>query len=276
MKVLVTGGAGFIGSHLVEELVKRGNTVHVVDNLSTGKIDNLRNVKREIVFHRSDIRNNLPAVDFDVVYHLAAEHSVPKSFENPQEYFDVNVGGSWDVFAQYQDSRIVNVSSSSAKYNKSPYAISKRTSEICAKLFPNIVSLRYFNVFGERQPFNGAVIPSFCNRMLRGERPIIFGDGEQVRDFTYVKDVVEETIDFGEGKRKEAKGVFSIGYGKTHSVNELFQKIAKILDFDKPPIFKEERIGDIRFSQSKEIMLNPKFGFEEGLRRTIDWYSENV
>lgn len=274
MKVLVTGGAGFVGSHLVEELVKEKNVVHVVDDLSEGKWSNLSEARDKIFFYRQDIRNALPEIDFDVVYHLAAKHSVPKSFEHPQDYFDVNVGGSWDVFAQYQKSRIVNISSSSAKECKSPYAISKKTTELCAALFSGIVSLRYFNVIGERQPNKGCVVPSFCTEMLAGNPPIIYGDGSQSRDYTYVKDVVRETIGFGQGKRKKDVGVFDVGYGDSHTTMEMFKRIAKLLGYEGAPVFAGERLGDVKFTKSGKAIACPEFGFERGLERTVKWFEE--
>ena len=272
-KYLVTGGSGFIGSHVVEELVNRGDKVTVIDDLSEGLESNLASVWDKIIFLEKDITGSyLPDGPFDVVYHLAAKHSVPKSFDDPQKYFDVNVGGSWDVFAKYQDCRIVNVSSSSAVACKSPYAISKKTVELCADLFKNIVSLRYFNVFGERQALCGAVVPAFCVTMLRGEQPTIYGDGNQDRDFTYVKDVADATVEFGEGKWKDLKGVHEVGYGSCHTVNEIFEIISKQLRYQRDPIYAEERIGDVKHSISSGLLGTSKYGFEKGINRTVSWF----
>jgi len=271
MNVLVTGGAGFIGSHLVEELIKRKNNVFVQDNISTGSMENIKHLKRKIRFFKGGINTKLKWNKVDVVYHLAAKRSVPTSFKEPHEFFKVNIDGTWDVFTKYNEARIVNISSSSASQCLSPYAISKRTAEHLARLFPNTVSLRLFNVFGERQADCGVVVPEFTKSMLQGKQPTIYGDGEQTRDFTYVKDVVNKIIEYGQGKKTKFDGTTNIGYGKSHTVNELYDKIAKILKFEGKPVYTEQRQGDARFSQAQNGMKNPTYGFEKGLKRTIKW-----
>lgn len=274
MRVLVTGGAGFIGSHLVEELVKRGDEVWIIDNLLEGKINNIREVRDKVVFCGGDVRETLINEYFRVVYHLAAKRSVPKSFLHPKEYFDVNINGTWNILSAYgRRSRIVNISSSSAEKCLSPYAISKRTTELLCMLYPKAVSLRLFNVFGERQLNTGCVIPAFTLNMINNKTPFVYGDGNQSKDFTYVGDVVREIMEFGEGKYKKENGIFDIGYGQSHSVNELFERIGKLTNYEcLPPIHLAKRQGDTDFSQSTRKMENVKYGFEIGLERTVEWF----
>ncbi len=276
MNILVTGGAGFIGSHLVEELVKKKrNKITVLDDLSTGKLENLENTMDKITFWCEDVvldNKELKETKFDVVYHLAAKRSVPLSFKDPHSFFRTNISGTWNILEHCKDSRIVNISSSSAKKCLSPYAISKKAAEQLTMLFPNSISLRLFNVFGERQADCGAVVPEFAKKMLKGIPPTIYGDGYQSRDFTYVKDVVEAIIDFGESKEKHK--VFDIGYGITRSVYDLFLEMGELLNFKGNPIHEDQRPGDVRYSQATYFFEKPKYGFSKGLKRTIKWIEE--
>jgi len=284
MNVLVTGGCGFIGSHLVEELAKRGNIVTVVDDLSTGFLSNLNSIENNnsvdlhafiSICEEKKLPFPIAQKQFDVVYHLAAKRSVPLSFKEPQEFINVNITGTSNILEKYPDSRIVNISSSSAQYCLSPYGITKKTAELLTALHPNSVSLRLFNVFGERQADCGAIVPEFAKLMLAGKQPTIYGNGLQTRDFTYVKDVVNELIEYGQGKYKKLKGqVYDVGYGKSHTVESVFEKIANQTKFNDSPIYTKQRQGDIRFSQAYDIIDKPKYGFEKGLERTIKWIKE--
>lgn len=272
MKCLVTGGAGFIGSHLVEELIKRGHKVVIIDNLCTGSVDNVpHDDKVELV--KADIRTTeICYSEADVVFHLAARKSVPISFEEPHEFFSTNIDGTWNILKAFEGKRIVCISSSSVEFCASPYAITKKTGEYLCDLFPNTVSLRFFNVFGERQPDTGAVIPAFCNKILNDEAPIVFGDGSHSRDYTYVKDVVNEVIEYGIGSKKELTGPHSMGYGTSYTVNRIAELINKTLKKNIKSKYIEDRPGDVPKSQSPEIIQNIKYGFEKGLKRTIEYY----
>ena len=281
MNVLVTGGAGFIGSHLVEELVKRGDEVTILDNLSTGKEENLAHIPEDkFVCWVGDIcsEKQFPhdlEYDFDVVYHLAAKRSVPLSFKYPHAFFKDNISGTYNMLEKNKGARIVNISSSSAEQCLSPYAISKKTAEMLAAIFPNTVSLRLFNVFGERQADCGAIMPEFTKLMLKGKQPTVYGDGLQTRDFTYVKDVVRHLIKYGQGNNKELTGVFDVGYGVCHTVNDIYDKIAKYVGVCPTPIFGDRRAGDIRYSKAENTISSPKYGLNKGLKRTVEWIKKN-
>lgn len=281
MNILVTGGAGFIGSHLVEELVKdKENKVTVLDDLSTGKIENLSHIPQDKVDGWSgDICSEIQfphdlEYNFDAVYHLAAKRSVPLSFEIPYEFFRVNINGTWNMLEKNKKARFVNISSSSAPECLSPYGITKRTAEHLTALHPNGVSLRLFNVFGERQSDCGAIVPEFTKLMLKGKQPTIYGDGLQTRDFTYVKDVVDELIKFGQGKHRRITGANEVGYGSPIMVTELFHRIAKLTNYKKGIINAPAREGDIRNSKCWNPIEIPQYGFEEGLKRTVKWIKE--
>lgn len=280
MNTLVTGGAGFIGSHLLEELISQkeeGDKITVVDDLSESRWENIEDLKKEFDFFPCDILrlDPIPFGKIDVVYHLAAKHSVPLSFASPGDYFTNNTTGSWKVFETFKKSRIVNISSSSARECKSPYGISKRAAEIAAELFPNVVSLRLFNVFGERQPQTGCVIPAFCKAMITKKRPIIYGDGEQSRDYTYVKDVAKEIMMYGSGGFKNQKEIHDVGYGQSITVNDLYGQISRLLNYEGKPKHEEERRGDVRSTLATRKIYCPEYGFWAGLKRTIDWYKKN-
>ncbi len=277
MKILVTGGAGFIGSHLVEELVKNGNNeVWIQDDFSTGTKKNIEHIDRLHRIWAHGINIMLLSEDFDVVYHLAAKRSVPLSFEIPHEFFKVNIDGTWDILNKYKKARVVNISSSSAEQCLSPYAISKKTAENLAALHPNAVNLRLFNVFGERQANCGAIVPEFAKSMLKSKTPTVYGDGNQTRDFTYVKDVVNEIIEYGQGRYRDCMTsvVHEVGYKQSRTVNDMFAEIAHLCRFADSPIYEDAREGDIKFSKAKAGMYKPKYGFSKGLQRTIKWIKE--
>ncbi len=309
MKTLVTGGAGFIGSHLVEALVRRGDRVRVVDNFSAGTLMNLKAVKNRIEILRGDIRN--PAVlkravrGVQVVYHLAALRSVPKSVDNPTAYHDVNVTATFHLLNLAKEAgvrRIVYASSSSVYGDntplpqredllpspQSPYAASKLAMEIYCRMFTRLhgletVGLRYFNVFGPRQSLENkyaVVVPKFIVSMLGGEQPPIHGNGRQTRDFTYVGNVVQANLKAA-AARRGAGEVFNIANGKQHSVLELAALIRKLLKVETRPRFLPKRPGDVLHTwadirKAKRLLgYRAVVPFEEGVRRTTEWFARN-
>lgn len=307
-KYLVTGGAGFIGSHLAEELVKRGEVVRVLDNFLTGKKENIAHLLDKVKLIEGDIRDlevcRHAVRGMDFVLHQAALTSVPRSVEDPLLANEINTRGTLNLLLASKETKVERFvfASSSSVYGDdplfpkkegkegkplSPYAVSKRVGEMYCQVFSQIfgvctVILRYFNIFGPRQdPLSqyAAAIPVFITRMIRGERPTIFGDGEQSRDFTYVANVVQANI-----LAVEAQGVsgeiFNIACGRKTTINSLAEKINKLLKKKITPLYTEPRPGDIRHSfaditkAKKMLKYEPKVSFEEGLRETIRWLSE--
>ncbi len=301
-KVLITGGAGFIGSNLVKKFVDLKHQVIIFDNLSTGSLRNLEVVKSKIRLVRGDIRN-LPLLNktfkaVDYVLHLAALPGVALSVKEPGLVNEVNVDGTVNVLLASRDNkikRVIFVSSSSiyggaGEVNKenqkpeplSPYAISKITGEYYAKNFYQLfgletVCLRFFNVFGPHQNPDSeyaAVIPLFIKLALQGKRPIIFGDGNQSRDFTYVDNVVSGMI-LAVKSKKAAGEILNVACGDCLTVNQLVKAIGKILNKKIAPIYQQSRPGDIYRSRAdinkaKQILgFKPKVGFEQGLEKTI-------
>ncbi len=308
MKFLVTGGAGFIGSHIVERLVKEGGKVIVLDNLSTGKEENLSLIRDKFTFIKGDIRDLDLLLSItkkiDYIFHEAAMTSVVESIENPEKCNGINITGTLNLFIaglKNQVKRIIYASSSAIYGDNpiipkredmevnpiSPYAISKYVGELYMKFFYKIynleiISLRYFNVYGPRQDPNSpysAVIPKFISSLLKKEAPIIYGDGEQTRDFIYVEDVVSANIQAMKIKGIAGK-VFNIASGERISINKLFDKIKKITEVDIKPIYAPERKGEVRDSVGdittaiKYLLWTPKFSLEEGLKKTINWYKK--
>jgi len=299
---IVTGGAGFIGSHLAAELLKRGYKVIILDDLSTGKRGNIEPILAQgnIQFTEGSITDlsllNKLFQNIDFIFHLAAIPSVPRSVENPLTSHNVNLTGTLNVLLAAKDNKVKKViyASSSAVYGdtptlpkredmppdpKSPYAVTKLAAEYYCQTFYEVfglptICLRYFNVYGLGQDPGSqyaAVIPNFIARFLENKPPIIFGDGEQTRDFTFVKDAIEANILAAE---KDTTGVFNIGTGKKVSINELARLITEITGRDVRPIYREPRPGDIKhsladISKAKQFGYNPKYNLEEGLRETI-------
>jgi len=299
---IVTGGAGFIGSHLAAELLKRGYKVIILDDLSTGKRGNIEPILAQgnIQFTEGSITDlsllNKLFQNVDVIFHLAAIPSVTRSVENPLTSHNVNLTGTLNVLLAAKDNKVKKViyASSSAVYGdtptlpkredmppdpKSPYAVTKLAAEYYCQTFYEVfglptICLRYFNVYGLGQDPGSqyaAVIPNFIARFLKNKPPIIFGDGEQTRDFTFVKDAIEANILAAE---KDTTGVFNIGTGKKVSINELARLITEITGRDVRPIYREPRPGDIKhsladISKAKQFGYNPKYNLEEGLRETI-------
>jgi UDP-glucose 4-epimerase len=301
-KVAVTGGAGFIGSHVAEALLQRGYQVVVVDDLSTGRKENieplLRNGKVDFVPGSITDISLLQCVfkGARCVFHLAALPSVPRSVENPAASHEVNATGTLNVLLAARDNSVPRViySSSSSVYGdtptlpkredmplnpRSPYAISKMTGEYYCSVFQQVYALptvcfRYFNVYGPRQnpasPY-AAVIPRFISRISQGSRPVILGDGEQTRDFTFVRDVVAANI---LAMEKELTGIFNIGGGKNIAINELARLVIRLMGNNVEPVHKAPRPGDVRhsladISRAKAFGYRPAYSLEEGLRETI-------
>lgn len=303
-KVVVTGGAGFIGSHSVDELVRLGARVAVIDNLSGGKLENISHHKDSIEFHKTDILDQEALVkifkDADAILHLAALSVVPRSIKLPIETNRINIEGTLSVFLAARDAnvkRVVYASSSSVYGNTaapskvetmepkplSPYAVQKYTNELYAKVFHSLfgmetIGLRYFNVFGPRQNPDSeysAVIPKFIKMIKKGDSPTIFGDGEQARDFTYIGNVVQvnmmslqTTLGFGE--------VFNVGNGAQTSVNDLVSMINSLCGTSVKPVYADSRVGDVKNSLSdisktrKILRYDPSFSFSDGLKLTIE------
>jgi UDP-glucose 4-epimerase len=307
---LITGGAGFIGSHLAAALVARGERVRVLDNFETGLEKNLAAISSKIDLRRASltdadaVRSACEGVDY--VLHQGALPSVPRSVKEPRPSHETNIGGTFNVLEGARLAgvkRVVYAASSSAYGNQpgfprvetmspqplSPYAVQKLTGELYMQAYWRVygletVCLRYFNIFGARQvpdsPYSG-VMARFILMMMRGERPTIFGDGEQGRDFTHVENVVQANLLALHAAATSVAGrVFNVAYGQRHTLNETFRLLATILDFKHPPIYGPEREGDVRdsladISAAREALgYVPQVGFEEGLRRTVAWYRE--
>lgn len=309
-KYLITGGAGFIGSHIAEELIKRGHSVRVIDNCSTGKRENLYPLFGEkMTLWQDDILDYEACVKMvqgmDFIIHQAALPSVPRSIEDPLLTTDVNIRGTLNMLLASRDARIrrfIFASSSSVYGNDSdlprkesdrenpmsPYAISKLAGEYYCKIFNRIfglytICLRYFNIFGPRQNPNSQyapVIPSFISKMLKGESPLVFGDGEQTRDFTYVSNAVNATI-LASTVRGISGKVFNIACGVKTSVNSLASSINEILRTNIVPYYAESHPADARHSSAdisearEALKYEPSVPFDKGLERTVRWYMEN-
>jgi nucleoside-diphosphate-sugar epimerase len=308
MRFLVTGGAGFIGSNIVEELLKRNHTVRVLDNLSTGKKENLTDFLGRIEFIQGDVRNYdqvRSALDgIEVVLHQAALSSVPRSISDPISSNDVNAGGTLNVLKAAKDAgvrRVIYASSSSVYGDTpelpkhegmvpnplSPYAVSKLTAELYCRVFPRIygletVALRYFNVFGPRQdPLSqySAVIPKFITAMLKDQQPIVFGDGEHSRDFTFVANVVQGNLLAATAVCEPGSVMNCACHGRI-TLNELVREINSLLGKNLKPIYREPRTGDIKHSfasiEKARTMIgySPTVDFRRGLEMTVKWYNE--
>ncbi len=309
-KYLVTGGAGFIGSHLVQYLVSLDCEVIVLDNLSTGNIDNIKHIPY-VNFIRADINDekivNEILKDVDFVFHLAALGSVNRSVEDPLTTHLANSTGFLNILNVAKKNNIKGIiyASSSSVYGDdknlpkiedrtgvplSPYAVTKITNELYAKVFWNlfqlpVIGLRYFNIFGPRQNPKGpyaAAIPNFIQRMIDNKDIYIHGTGEQKRDFTYVENVVNANhcaLQAIINNKKDAFGeVFNIACNQSISINEVFKLLSKKLNYSKMPIYTESRKGDVfeslaDITKAKNILnYQPKVFFEEGIEKTINYY----
>lgn len=307
-KYLVTGGAGFIGSNIAEELVKRGYAVRIIDNFLTGKRENISSFLDKIELIEGDIRDydacNRALEGVDFVLHQAALPSVPRSIEDPLLTTEINIKGTLNILLASREAKVKGFvfASSSSVYGDdptlpkkegtlgnplSPYAISKLVGEKYCRVFSQIfglstVCLRYFNIFGPRQDPSSqyaAVIPNFITRMLKGESPTIFGDGEQSRDFTYISNVVEANILASRAKGVSGE-VFNIACGEKTTVNSLVSNLNEILKEEISPSYDEARSGDVRHSFAdisearKMLKYEPLVPFSQGLEETIRWYRE--
>jgi nucleoside-diphosphate-sugar epimerase len=306
MRYLVTGGAGFIGSNTVDELVRRGHGLVVLDDLSSGKEENLADVRTKITFMKGSI-TDLEAVQkamhqAEYVIHLAARTSVPRSVKDPIDTNHINVEGTLNVLVAARDNKVKRVvfAASSSAYGEtptlpkkesmqpvpiSPYGVSKYVGELYARTFGHCyglenVCLRYFNIFGPRQdpdsPYSG-VLSRFATAFLQDEPPVVFGDGEQSRDFTYVENAVEANLLACEAPAVSG-GVFNIGTGDRFTLNQTLDILRRVSGKKLQAKYEPPREGDIRDSQAditaaREFLgYEPSVRFEEGLERTYDWY----
>jgi len=309
--VLVTGGAGFIGSHLVDALLAEGAGVRVLDNLSTGRGENLAHCQDRIELRGGDIRDletcRSACREISFVFHEAALGSVPRSLADPATTIHVNVTGTANLFAAARTAGVRRVvyASSSSVYGESgtgakreghegpslsPYAASKAMNEKLAEIFARcygmeLVGLRYFNVYGPRQDPEGpyaAVIPRFFQAGLAGVAPVIYGDGEQSRDFTFVSDAVAANL-LAAGASEEACGrAYNVAGGRRTSVNELARRVREIIPAAPGPRYEASRAGDVRNSQAdltlsrREIGYSPQVELLDGLRQTLRYYSDRA
>ncbi len=310
-KFLITGAAGFIGSHLAHALVERGDEVRGLDNFATGQRKNLADILDKMELVEADlcdaeaVRAACEGVDY--VLHQGALPSVPRSVKEPRPSHETNIDGTFNVLEGARLSgvkRVVYAASSSAYGNQpgfprvetmrpqpiSPYAVQKLTGELYLQSYWRVfgletVCLRYFNIFGPRQdpnsPYSG-VMARFILQMLQGEQPTIFGDGEQGRDFTYVENVVLANLLAVEAEATFAAGeVFNIACGEHHTLNETFDRLANLLKYPHPAQYAAVREGDVRDSLAeisaarKALGYNPEVSFDEGLRRTVAWYRDD-
>ncbi|WP_455595362.1 SDR family oxidoreductase [Cloacibacillus porcorum] len=310
---LVTGGAGFIGSNLCEAILRMGYRVRCLDNLSTGKQENINLFKSAPSYHF--IKGNIKDIDtcmnacegVSYVLHQAAWGSVPRSIDMPLFYCANNITGTLNMLEAARQNKVkkfVYASSSSVYGDEpnlpktegvegnllSPYAATKRCNEEWAKQYTkhyglDTYGLRYFNVFGRRQDPNGAyaaVIPKFIKILMRGERPIINGDGKQSRDFTYIENVIEANLKACQAHHEVAGEVFNIAYGRREYLIDIYHALNKALGKNIKPIFGPERKGDIRHSHAdiskaiKFLGYKPEYSFRRGIREAIIWYKNNL
>jgi len=306
MRYVVTGGAGFIGSNTVDELVRRGHSVVVLDDLSSGKEENLSEIRNKITLIKGSI-TDIEVVrkamhEAEYVLHLAARTSVPRSVKDPIETNKINIEGTLNVLVAAKEMKVKRVvfAASSSAYGEtptlpkvetmqpepiSPYGVTKYVGELYGQTFGRCygletVSLRYFNIFGPRQdpssPYSG-VLAKFCTAYLEDTPPVVFGDGEQTRDFTYVENAVQANLLACEAPSVSGK-VFNVGTGGRTSLNEVLKALGKITGKTLEAKYEPARDGDIRdsqadISQAREYLgYHPLVDFEEGLSSTFEWY----
>jgi nucleoside-diphosphate-sugar epimerase len=303
-KYLVTGGAGFIGSHIVSALLERGDSVRVFDNLATGRESNLKALKGDVHFIEGDLRDiktvRVAIQGVEVIFHQAALASVPRSIADPISSLETNINGTQNVLLAARDAgvrRVVYASSSSVYGNvpilpkheamptrpMSPYAVQKLTGELLCGVFTQIygletVALRYFNVFGPRQdPASeyAAVIPRFLTAVIKGRTPIVFGDGEQTRDFTYIANVVQANL-LAASSQDAVGYAMNIGCGERISLNTVLRIVGELRGIIVTAEYRDSRPGDVRdsladISMARRLLgYEPVIGFREGLAHTLD------
>ena len=310
---LITGGAGFIGSNLCETVLKKGCRVRCLDDLSTGKMENIEEFlgNERFEFIRGDVKDLDTCVSacsgVDYVLHEAAWGSVPRSIEMPLFYCTNNISGMLNMLEAARKNgvrRFVYASSSSVYGDEpnlpkkegregnllSPYALTKRCDEEWAKQYSKhyglqTIGLRYFNVFGKRQDPDGAyaaVIPKFIRQLLRGERPTINGDGMQSRDFTYIENVIEANLKACTANSSASGRVFNIAYGGREYLIDVYRSLCDALDVNFDPQFGPDRAGDIKHSNAdismarKYIGYDPDWDFRKGIEQAIDWYKSDL
>lgn len=309
-KVLVTGGAGFIGSNLADGLIKAGAKVSIIDNLVTGFRENLEEIEGDFDFIEADLNDSeklsKAIADVEIVFHQAALPSVPRSVDNPKETHEACANATFNLLLHAKDAgvrRLIYAASSSAYGDQpvlpkvetmvakplSPYAAAKLVGEHYCSVFSHVygletLSLRYFNVFGPRQnpsSFYSGVISRFIDALMSGKQPVIYGDGEQTRDFTYIANVVDANL-----KASQTPGgigeVFNTANGDKVTLNELLTVVKRVTgNEDVEPLFEAPRPGDVKDSQADNRKAVECFGYEkvvdleEGLRRTIDWWKSS-
>lgn len=307
---MVTGGAGFIGSHIAAAMAQRGARVRVIDDLSTGHLENLEEIGGDIDFVRASLNDEeslrRALEDVELVFHEAAIPSVPRSVENPRETHRASVDATFSLLVAARDQRVRRVvyAASSSAYGDqptlpkvetmrpeplSPYAVAKLVGEYYCQVFTRTykletVALRYFNIFGPRQDpssqYSG-VISRFIAALLGGESPIIYGDGEQSRDFTYVANAVEANVRASETTDGVGQ-VLNVANGERITLNELLKTLQQITGKSEVKAeYREARVGDVRHSladitQARQLLgYEPRVGLEEGLRHTIDWWKQS-
>ncbi|MDR2642596.1 MAG: SDR family oxidoreductase [Planctomycetaceae bacterium] len=312
MKYLITGGAGFIGSNLARYILDKGHEVVVLDNFATGKRENLADIMDKITLIEGDIRDKT-AVDAAIsgcvaIFHEGALGSVPRSVADPVASHDTNVNGTLTVLQSARNANVKRVvfAASSSAYGEqpespkietmpalpiSPYAASKTACEAYMQTYAaaykmETISLRYFNVFGPRQdPFGAyaAVIPAFVSKILRGEQPEVFGDGEQTRDFCYIENVCYANWLAANAPAENCDGrPMNIACNSAVSLNQILNKLQQLMQKNVKPIYKPTRAGDVKHSLAditlaeKKIGYKPLVYFDEGLERAINWYTENL
>ncbi len=311
-KYLITGIAGFIGSSLARALLERGDEVRGVDNYLTGKATNLAGFYDQIDFREVDLRDasaiRTACEGIDYILHIGALPSVPLSVAHPEPSHRCNVEGTFNVLEGARAEgvrRIVYAASSSAYGNQpvlpskesmrpmpiSPYAVQKLVGEYYMSSYWQVygletVSLRYFNVFGPRQgadsPYSG-VLAKFIQQMLEGTRPTIYGTGDQGRDFTYIDNIISANLLACAAPAEKVAGkVFNTACGGQYTLKQIYQLLAKLTGFERPPLYAKSRTGDILHSQAdisaaaEAFGYRPLVGVEEGLQRTVEWYRETL
>lgn len=310
MNVLVTGGAGFIGSHLVHRLVDRGDRVRVLDNFSTAKRGNLTELEGKFELIEGDVEDirvcQRACDSIQIVFHHAALPSVPKSIEDPDKSHCTNTNGTFNMLLAAREAKVkrfIYAASSSAYGDSeqlpkiesmisnplSPYAVQKLTGENYCRVFSSCyhletLSLRYFNVFGPRQDPSSqyaAAIPAFVTSILKDEPPVVYGDGEQTRDFTYIDNAVNANLLAAEAPAVHGEAI-NVACGERITVNEIITRINTIVGKNIKATYVDPRPGDIKHSwadidlANKLIGYRPAIGFEEGLRRTIEWFTRSI